>query len=235
MGPNVPMDMTWERLGPALSTKKYLPDTGSSKSDWAGYWWLSWCTVAPAAFWKSLLGHPVHINIFTYFHHFINILFVGSCVFSYLSFWDFLRNTNKNTNTKMSQTSRLSRALITFKTLSKTWNDSTTHHQLFQKQIKIAIFLEFNFFQLDIGVVQVEFTHSNKTNIVRIMEAAGARSSRLRIIKEQREEYLEYIFRRIWQPLRLERRFSFCQEGEKSHFIERVFFVFVSWKLVRRR
>ena len=46
-------------------------------------------------------------------------------------------------------------------------------------------------------MVQVEFTHSNKTNIVRIMEAAGARSSRLRIIKEQREEYLEYIFRRI--------------------------------------
>ena len=126
----------------------------------------------------------------------------------------------------MIKTRRLSRALITFKTLSKTWNDWTTHHQLFQKQIKIAIFLEFNFFQLDIGVVQVEFTHSNKTNIVRIMEAAGARSSRLRIIKEQREEYLEYIFRRIWQPLRLERRFSFCQEGEKSHL--KVCFSFLS-------
>ena len=87
----------------------------------------------------------------------------------------------------------------------------------FVKLIDWLLFLEFNFFQLDIGVVQVEFTHSNKTNIVRIMEAAGARSSRLRIIKEQREEYLEYIFRRILQPLRLERRFSFCQEGEESH------------------
>ena len=27
--------------------------------------------------------------------------------------------------------------------------------------------------QVDIGVVQVEFTHSNKTNILRIMAAAG--------------------------------------------------------------
>ena len=89
-------------------------------------------------------------------------------------------------------------------------------------------------------MVQVEFTHSNKTNIVRIMEAAGASTlqcnifshlvgqltkqvpapRKFRIIKEQREDYLESNFRRIWQPLRLERRFSFCQEGEESHLIK---------------
>ena len=55
----------------------------------------------------------------------------------------------------------------------------------------------FNFFQLDIGVVQVEFTHSNKTNIVRIMAAAGASTSKYRIIKQQREEHLDYNFFRI--------------------------------------
>ena len=89
----------------------------------------------------------------------------------------------------MSKTIRLSRALVTFQTSSKTSSDSPhTHHQLFQRQITIAIFLELNFFQLDIGVVQVEFTHSNKTNIVKIMEAAGANTSKFTIIKEQREE-----------------------------------------------
>ena len=41
-----------------------------------------------------------------------------------------------------------------------------------------------------------------------------------RIKNEQREGYLEYNFCRIWQPLRLERRFSFCQEGEKPHLKE---------------
>ena len=70
----------------------------------------------------------------TYFHHFINILLVA-VFFSYYSFWDFLWNTN----TKMIKTRRLSRALITFQTLSKTSNDSPTHHQLFQRQITVAI------------------------------------------------------------------------------------------------
>ena len=34
-------------------------------------------------------------------------------------------------------------------------------------------FLYLNQNQVEIGVVQVEFTHSNKTNILRIMDAAG--------------------------------------------------------------
>ena len=57
--------MTWERLI-LLCLKKKQPKKFQTHARpslvgrGAGYWWLSGCTVAPAAFWKLLfLGHPL--------------------------------------------------------------------------------------------------------------------------------------------------------------------------------
>ena len=56
-GPNFPMDTTWQRLI-LLSLSKKQPkqkfQTQARPSLVAGFWWLSGCTVAPAAFWKSI-------------------------------------------------------------------------------------------------------------------------------------------------------------------------------------
>ena len=59
------MDLSLGRLIlPSLSKKKTKNDKFQTKAcpslveRGAGYWWLSGCTVAPAAFWKSFFGTP---------------------------------------------------------------------------------------------------------------------------------------------------------------------------------
>ena len=63
MGLDFTIDMTWGRLI-LLSLSKKRPINQSPDTRGAGKWWLSQCTVAPAAFWKCVfLGHPV---VYTY-------------------------------------------------------------------------------------------------------------------------------------------------------------------------
>ena len=58
MGLNFTIDMTWGRLI-LLSLSKNRPKNHSPDTRGAGKWWLSQCTVAPAAFWKCVFfGTP---------------------------------------------------------------------------------------------------------------------------------------------------------------------------------
>ena len=52
VGPNFPMDMIWKHLIPLRLSKKQpsLVKIAGSQGCWAGYCWLSGCTVVPAAF-----------------------------------------------------------------------------------------------------------------------------------------------------------------------------------------
>ena len=54
----------WSRCRTWGSKKrpKKIPDTGSAKFSWGGacYWWLRGCTVASAAFWKSLFWDTLY-------------------------------------------------------------------------------------------------------------------------------------------------------------------------------
>ena len=53
MGLNFTIDMTWGRLI-LLSLSKKRPKNQSPDTRGTGKWWLSQCTVAPAAFWKRV-------------------------------------------------------------------------------------------------------------------------------------------------------------------------------------
>ena len=60
LGPNFPMNMTWGRLI-LLSLSKKRPKSWFPDTRGVNYWWLSQCTIGPAAFWKCLfLGHPAY-------------------------------------------------------------------------------------------------------------------------------------------------------------------------------
>ena len=69
MGLNFTIDMTWGRLI-LLSLSKKRPKNQSPDIRVAGKWWLSQCTVSPAAFWKCVfLGHPVQSCCYKYYNN----------------------------------------------------------------------------------------------------------------------------------------------------------------------
>ena len=61
VGPDFPMDMTWERLI-LLSLIKKRPKNIFPETRCAGYWWFSQCTVVPAAFYQSIFLTPCIIS-----------------------------------------------------------------------------------------------------------------------------------------------------------------------------